>query len=949
MGIIAKEGYVYSYLANAYHNLRDFKKAIAYHERYLNVVKESGNRAEEGHACASLGRAHYKLCDFKKAIVYYELHLSISKEMKNKADEGYAYQNLGDAYFSLGDSKKAAELYEKLVTIAKLMGDREWEGSVCASLGTFYLSLGNVKKAIDYNELSLNIVRETGVRWEGRVYRNLGQAYMSQGNFQKALDYFERSLNITKQRGDTEGEGSAYGGLGLAELRLGKCERALEHIEHHLKIAKEMGDRIAEAAAYSGLGEVYQKLGDFKNAIENHDHCLKINKEISVRLGEQNAYSSLGEAYLALGDFKRALAYFESYLKIAEEMDDYAGVGIAYGNIGVAFLGLGDFTKALTYHQRHTKIVKELGLKDREGCAYSYLGITFEMLGDLRNAIDCQEHSLKIAKELGLRDAEGGAYVNLSIIYQKLGDFTKATDYAQRGLKLAKELSDGAIVAKVFHCLGRSLESQGSLQDALDCFQSSVKMFSEVRDRLEFNDEWKISLSDFYQNTYTSLWRLLLKQGRIVEALSAAEQGRAQALKDLVELKYGFKRLEDGSSTVTETCSDATMTFTSFPSNTIFMAVDKEKIVLWVIQKEDNVTARKKQICDNDLQDNATTLLTSLTRIAFKEIGVRTGVKCEDRSLNPARDEKLEDESDEHTRLPSLQLQKGVLQTLFDFIIGPIADLVHGDEIIFVPHGPLCLAPYAALVDSNAKYLSESFRIRVIPSLTSLKLIADSPEDFHSNTGALLVGDPWVQEVNSHGRKLQQLPCAREEVEMIARLLNTEPVTATEATKDEVLKRLSSVALVHIAAHGHLETGEIALAPNPTRASEIPIEEDFILTTKDVQSAQMRARLVVLSCCHSGRGEIKAEGVVGIARAFLGAGARSVLVSLWAIDDEATLEFMKSFYQRLVQGRSASEALNGAMKCLRESDKFSEVKYWAPFVLIGDDVTLELDGREKIP
>ena len=84
--------------------------------------------------------------------------------------------------------------------------------------------------------------------------------------------------------------------------------------------------------------------------------------------------------------------------------------------------------------------------------------------------------------------------------------------------------------------------------------------------------------------------------------------------------------------------------------------------------------------------------------------------------------------------------------------------------------------------------------------------------------------------------------------------------------------------------------------------------------------------------------------MVGIARAFLGAGARSVLVSLWAIDDEATMEFMKFFYQQLVRGRSASEALSKAMKSMRESDRFSVVKYWAPFVLIGDDVTLEFDG-----
>ena len=179
---------------------------------------------------------------------------------------------------------------------------------------------------------------------------------------------------------------------------------------------------------------------------------------------------------------------------------------------------------------------------------------------------------------------------------------------------------------------------------------------------------------------------------------------------------------------------------------------------------------------------------------------------------------------------------------------------------------------------------------------------------------------------------------------MIGRMLKTKPLIGKEASKSEVLRRLSSVALIHIAAHGRMETGGIALAPNTIRASQIPANEDFLLTMKDVTSGKICASLVVLSCCHSGRGEIKAEEVVGIARAFLGAGARAVLVSLWEIDDHATLEFMKNFYSHLVKEISASESLNKAMKHMRESDQFNEVKHWAPFVLIGDDVTLEFSG-----
>ena len=180
----------------------------------------------------------------------------------------------------------------------------------------------------------------------------------------------------------------------------------------------------------------------------------------------------------------------------------------------------------------------------------------------------------------------------------------------------------------------------------------------------------------------------------------------------------------------------------------------------------------------------------------------------------------------------------------------------------------------------------------------------------------------------------------------MAKSLRKKPLIGKDATKIEVLKRLSSVALVHIAAHACMKTGEIALTPDPKQRSKIPTEEDYVLTMKDVLSVQLCAKLIVLSCCHSGRGKIKAEGVVGIARAFLGAGARSVLVSLWAIDDVATLEFMRHFYDYLVKGRSASESLNQAMKCLKESDKYKEMKYWALFVLVGDDVTLQFDETE---
>ncbi|XP_068726252.1 tetratricopeptide repeat protein 28-like [Montipora capricornis] len=298
--------------------------------------------------------------------------------------------------------------------------------------------------------------------------------------------------------------------------------------------------------------------------------------------------------------------------------------------------------------------------------------------------------------------------------------------------------------------------------------------------------------------------------------------------------------------------------------------------------------------------------------------------------------------------LQSLGFSANSLQTLYDVLLSPIADLLQCDDLVFVPDGPFCLAPYSAL--------SDSVRIRTIPSLTALKVIAGATDEFYSKSEALLVGDPYLEEVTyGTGEPMfEQLPCAKKEVEMIGELLQTSPLTGRNATKAEVLKRMKSVALIHIAAHGDKYFGELVLAPNPERTSQKSEKEDYMLTMRDVYAVRLQAKLVVLSCCHSGQGEVKSEGVVGIARAFLCAGARSVLVSLWPIDDKATLMFMESFYEHLADRKSASLALHHAMKFLREKKvlccwrKYSAIKYWAPFVLIGDDVTFEFGRHEHV-
>ena len=923
------EGEAYRNLGNIFYSLAEFHKAIDYHEQYLMITKEVGDKAGEGKAYGNLGINYDSLGDFRTAVEYHKRHLEIAKEVGDRAIEGKVYCNLANVYRSLGEFHKAIDCNEQHLMIAKETGDRAGEGIAYGNLGIVYRNLGQFQKAIEYIECLIKSSKEVGDRVaEGTAYGNLGSVYCSLGEFPKAIYFIKQQLEIVKEVGDRPGEGRAYGNLGNVYIGLGDFRGAAECHERHLTIAKELGDRFGEGQAYGNLSIAYRNLGEIQKAIDYSLQDLNIAKQVGAKAGEGIACSILGSAYRTLGEFEKAIEYDQQQLKIAKEVGDRAGEGIACGDLGNSYTSLRKYQKAIECHERAVTIAKEVGDRVGEGSSYGNLGNAYRGTGNLQKAIEHYEMYLKIAKEVGDRAGEGTAYGCLGNAYDDTGDFQKAIEVYEQSLKIAKEVGDRIQEGEVYNNIGSVYDGLDELEEAIHYYDNSVKTFNHIRSKLISNDEWKISLRNTYKKAHSKLWRLLLKQGKVVEALLTADQGRAQALNDLLETKYGLERVRQEIGTLTASTPDI---LNYLPSNTAFIGINEEGIFFWVNERGKEVMFRRRQI-----DAPVMSYLLSLLEKTQKKIGVRD-VHCEDRSLGRnSRDEKQVEERLNKPGAHPSNVETNPLETLYNLVVDPIRELLQGDEVVLVPEGPLFLAPFAAFMDRNSKYLCESFRIRLLPSLSSLQLISNCPDDWHSATGALLVGNPWVEEVGE-----LQLPWAEKEVNMIGEILQTEPLIRKQATKDEVLRRIASVSLVHIAAHGDMKSGEIALAPNTTRSSPIPVKEDYVLTMQDVLKAHIRARLVVLSCCHSARGEVKAEGVVGIARAFLGAGARAVLVSLWAIDDEATLEFMKHFYRQLVDGRRAGEASNEAMKSMRESSRFSALKYWAPFVLIGDDLTLK--------
>ena len=843
------------------------------------------------------------------------------------------------------DYPKIDKFDETLLNIKQLWIMKVLEQNTYSYLALAYAHFSDYKNAVVYYNLLLTVAESLeDKREEGIAYAGLGNTWFRLGDFRKSLDYYKCALSNAEDLTDKLKIAIAYGGLGNASQALGHTETAISYLELSLDYAKDIGNKIEMGKTYSTLGYIFNSLGDFKKSIEYHNRHLDIAKEVGDVVGQSEAYGGLGNAFDSLGDFEKAIGYHGQQLGIAKKAGDKVGEAVANANLGNAYFSLNNFKKALHHYEQHLRIALELGDKAGEGGAYLHLGEICETFNNYTKAKNYYNRCLLIAEDLGDKARTGYACGGLGGVFLHFGNWEKAEEFYEKKLRIFEELGNKRHVALAHHGLGQCFELMGRLPIAVENYQSSVNVLNEIR-LLQSEDQWKIGFRNEYNIAYIRLWGCLLKQEKIGEALAAAEEGRAQSLADLMTSQYGFQSQTEGKRLDEEEFGMLNNT----TSSTIFLSLSENKINIWLLLKEKPVLHRQTTLCHYFAENAAAETLQSLIQFAYKNNDVRANVNCENRSLDVLRENCFTvKRSSKKFSHQILQEDNPPLAALYSYVIAPILDLIEGDELIIVPDGPLWLAPFAALLNPFSKYLCESFKVRLIPSLTSLKIIAHCPE-FHSSSGALVVGDPDMSEVtNSLGDPiLEQLRFARQEAQMIGQILNTAPLTGKLATKCEVLKQISSVAVIHIAAHGCMETGEIALSPNPKRRSQIPAEEDYILTMSDVMSVKLRAKLVVLSCCYSGRGEIKAEGVVGIARVFMGAGARSVLVTLWAIDDEATLEFMKNFYHNLVEGRSASESVNHAMKFLKESEKFSDVKYWAPFTLIGDDVTLSTNNKKS--
>ncbi|MEC4811852.1 MAG: tetratricopeptide repeat protein [Scytonema sp. PMC 1069.18] len=899
-------------LGNVYSVLGQYDQSIEYCQKSLTLAHGIDNLQLQGYALGELGNLHYLLGKYQQAINYHQQSLDIKRKIAtlpnsdsftNRRGEASSLTGLGNAYCALGQYDRAIESHQRAFFINREISNLEGEMVSLGNLGNVFNLQGKYQEAVDSYQESLSVAQKIGNhRSQAQALLNCGNAYFYLGQFFQALDYYQQSLDIAQQNGNVAEEVTALGNLGNTYEALGKYQKALDYIQQLLPIKRRIGDKKGLAESLGALGAIYKVLRQYQKAIDYHQQSLAIKREIGDKAGIANSLGNLAGIYNSLKQFPQAFDCYQKALDISQEIGDEAGVAAYLGGLGSLFSSQGQYQQAINYLQQSLKIKKVIGDRRGEAKALGNLGNFYQATGELQLAIDYYQRQLQLVQEIGEREQEGNALNNLGATLLQTNNLTAAESILYQGIEVWESL------------------------------------------RFGLEDVDKVSIFDGQALTYRTLQEVLVAQNKIEDALVISERGRARAFVELLTERLSLQKvtqLTQSPPTLSEIKQIAQQQNSTIVEYSI---VDSGNLLLvWVVKSTGEITCRLVNL--QLVYQKYNTSLENLVADSREVIGAR--------GRSTSRDENIKTQERDAVRLKSKAVTninyKQRLQQLYQILIQPISDLLPTDDfahVIFIPQSYLFLVPFPALCDPNENYLIEKHTILTAPSIQLLGITRKVAFTRHeqqqlnsseSTKHALVVGNPTmpkiVLEVGQPPQQLNQLLGAQREAIAISSLLQVEPITGEQATKAWVVQQMLDAKIIHLATHGLLDErkgmgvpGAIALAPCE--------QDDGVLVAEEILNLKLNAELVVLSACNTGRGNLTGDGVIGLSRCFIIAGVPSIVVSLWAVPDSATMWLMTEFYENLQRGLDKAQALRQAM--LETKKQNPNPKAWAGFTLIGE-------------
>ena len=947
-------------LGQARRRAGDYGAAVAHLQQALALYRELDNAKVVANVLFRLGLVHTSLRKHADALRYFEQALAAFRARKNDIFVGVTLVQIGSAHLTLGNSAEAGTRFREALPV--LRATRQ-DVPLCVAL--YFLAvtekqIGNWQSALAAYEDTVVVARRLGRKSQVAIaLRCVGDMNGKLGDWGKARTRYRDALKCWRELGRPEEIADALFNVGAAEANLGNTTEGLVAFEEALGSFRKLGDKQGTARTLHHMSELGHKLGRHADVLAYGEEALRLYQALGDQAAIAESLNLLGRFQLGLLNIDRALVHFLAALRIRRQLKDKLGIVESLGGVSTAQKGLGRMPEARAASDEAVKISRELGQAPL-AWALSYAA----SLEKGTAALALREQSLRLSREVGHQNTIAENLVAIAFLQHNLGEDAKAVAACQEVLELTARTPNHPWRQGIFGLLAHTRLKQDRPEEATRLVREGIEIALRFSARLADTEGARVKDARgflFDVGVHAALashdvdelaW--VLEQGRassLRQALGSSKALEAAVLparlrRELAEARHAERRELDRYR---KALGAGELEAVAKANTALDEARERVAQIGTRIQHDAKVAASLTLAAPDDLSsirrhlaEDEALVLYGLTEDEAVAVVVRRSDSRMVRLGGSAEVVKAAGAllaADGHARTGSSRglvtksaLAPDAAAALRERIVAPLRLTADVKRVLVSPTGLLGYVPFALLLPAR--------EVAFVPSGTVLGLLLeDRPK---RGKGVLAIGDPDYgataeASANLHRNAaihaLAPLPGTRKEVEAVGtvRLMGKH---AVESGLQAAIERQERWRAVHFACHGLVDPDRPLLSSLALGADD---KDDGFLTAMEVLRTRIPADLVVLSACETGRGTIyMTEGIVGLARAFMFAGAPRIIVSLWKVNDDATAALMIRFYELWRPGKiSTAAALKQAQAFVASHDKWKQPYFWAAWQLWG--------------
>jgi CHAT domain-containing protein/lipopolysaccharide biosynthesis regulator YciM len=897
-----------------------------------------------------------------EALQCYQRALEYYRDIGDRSGEGNVLGGIGFIYWYKGDRDKTLTSFQEALTIREAVDDRQLVGNSYSDIGSVhFVFFKDYHKAIDHFLKSVEIRQSIGdLESLSRTLPRLAIAYERLGNLDEAFSNYQRAAELGRILGNQSRTGISLYNAGLMLKNSGEYIKALDLLSEALAIHRELNDQKRVGETLNVMGNIYRRLGEYEAALRTHQENVGIMKTLGNEQGVATGIMNLGILYKNLERKEKAVEQYESALELFKKLEHEEGILNSLTNLGSTHQELGNLEMSETCLREALEKSQAMNYKDAVTSNMNNLANTLNFSGRLDEALTLLEEALPMAEELNKPELTVAVLLSIGDNYERRGEYDTAMSYYHQALKVV-ESQRVSLLSEQYKA--------GYFSRQRYIFESIVHLLGKM-DRIDPSADYA------------------------ARAFHIAEQGKARAFLDLLaESLAGVRQGSDENLIGRQTALLAEMAKIQKELQNESMKPERNFEILENLkgqlselerrQKDLEIEIREKNPRYSELQyprpvtieevqksvlDGKTVMLAYFLGDSSSSLWAVSNKRFSHFIL-PER-KILEDQIEilryalEHPEEENPDFFAGSSHRLYELLIQPAEKSIPKNKrLIIIPDGILHLLPFEILttgeIEANTSYGKLPYLIRrnAVCYCQSASVLAKLMEERRtkkakSERTLFAMGDPVFETgsdssagpAESHltgSTPFQRLEHSGEEIKNIASLFPEKQTTLLlrDQATEENLKHsgaLQNADYIHLATHGIVNERKPdfsgLLFPQTTES-----EEDGFLQAAEIFNLPLRADLAVLSACETGLGKmVRGEGIIGLTRAFMYAGAPSVVMSLWRVSDISTAELMQRFYANIMKkNMDKAEALRRSKISMIQSKEFCHPFYWSAFILTG--------------